>query len=106
MEAWSATHWKETLEKGGLTDVGGIQAILQESMERKECVAAMWRELRRGQLWVEDVRDWLETKPVTNECTHFSCVMDPEVEGGGLVWVRVYEESIDMGSFEGSYDGI
>jgi hypothetical protein len=45
---------------------------------------------------MKDVIEWLETKPLLNGCTHYSCVMDPSVEGGGLVWVKGYQEAVDM----------
>lgn len=39
---------------------------------------------------VEDIQTWMEEYPIFNETTHFSCIMDPSAEGGGLLWVKSY----------------
>ncbi|KAJ6478485.1 hypothetical protein C8R47DRAFT_632925 [Mycena vitilis] len=64
-----------------------------DSIERKQCVSQMRGKAR---LTVRDVARQLEVQPVQNKCTHFSCVMDPAVDGGGLLWVRAYPEPGDM----------
>ncbi|EAU80865.2 hypothetical protein CC1G_03041 [Coprinopsis cinerea okayama7 len=104
MEEWDEGVWRTTVKESGLTDIGGI---MEDSIQRKRCVAGMWKECsgglvtakgsgmsgKEGGVSVEDVKKWLRTYPVRNECTHFSCIMDPAGEGGGLVWAETYDES-------------
>jgi hypothetical protein len=98
MEDWSSDRWKTMLKKEGWPEVGGIREILEDSVERKELVAKFRRDdMKRRNLCVQDVKRWLTTKPILNEMTHFSCIMDPELEGGGLVWVRAYEDAYSDG---------
>ncbi|KAJ6485781.1 beta subunit of N-acylethanolamine-hydrolyzing acid amidase-domain-containing protein [Mycena sanguinolenta] len=77
--------------------------LLDDSIERKQCVSQMWARKKGKGLKVKDVVYQLQLQPVQNECTHFSCVMDPAIEGGGLLWVRSYEEPVEMENF-GSED--
>ncbi|KAF8196870.1 beta subunit of N-acylethanolamine-hydrolyzing acid amidase-domain-containing protein [Mycena galopus ATCC 62051] len=84
---WRALLKQESQEHDGLLD---------DSIERKQCVSQIWAKKRKGGLKVKDVAHQLEMQPVQNECTHFSCVMDPSVDGGGLLWVRSYEEPVEM----------
>lgn len=105
MEGWTPEQWRAMLHKEGLAEdgVGGlVRGVLEDSIERKACVAEMC-ERRDGDGGVTmptamTVTELLEKRPVLNESTHFSCVMDPAAEGGGLVWVRAYEERVDMDS--------
>jgi hypothetical protein len=102
MESWSHDRWVEVLKNEGLPSVGGVRDILEESVERKERVAKMWRSATcagdddvptnpDAVVRVQDVKKWLTTEPIVNEMTHFSCIMDPAEDGGGLLWVRAYD---------------
>lgn len=96
METWTTTHWETALKKGKIPEIGGVRAILDDSVERKECLTNMWKDCRGSRQYLKNVQTWLETQPVTNECTHFSCIMDPSVDGGGLLWVRMHDEAVQM----------
>ncbi|KAJ7355713.1 beta subunit of N-acylethanolamine-hydrolyzing acid amidase-domain-containing protein [Mycena albidolilacea] len=103
MEALDPDGWRDFVAQEVRP---GIErdVLLDDSLERKECVSRMWVGANQGSkgkgkkrgLKVADVARQLEVQPVQNECTHFSCVMDPAVEGGGLIWVRSYEEAVEM----------
>ncbi|KAF2096129.1 hypothetical protein NA57DRAFT_14112, partial [Rhizodiscina lignyota] len=93
----SSPHTQETAV---LTD---LQDLLDESIDRKQCMEARWKKAVRrfGKkhpgttdedvfVGIEDVVRWVRRWPVTNECTHFACVMDP-VEGE-ILWVRRWME--------------
>jgi len=92
MEAWSPEYWQEMLAKDRLLEVAGARGIVEESVERKECLCNMWESKGGEPVSVDDLKLWLRKRPVRNELTHFSCIMDPSVDGGGLVWV----ESCDL----------
>ena len=109
MESWGDVRWAEVLKKEGLTFVSGIKEIMEESVERKEFVERMWRADSRARpssdgddqecgivSRIEDVKKWLMTEPIVNELTHYSCIMDPSVDGGGIIWVRAHD--IDDGN--------
>ncbi|KAF7309515.1 NAAA-beta domain-containing protein [Mycena indigotica] len=99
IEALSPDAWRSMLDKDGRPGVHGNDMLLRDSIERKECVMQVWHQRsqrQRARLTVQDVVGQLETQPVQNESTHFSCVMDPSIQGGGLLWVRVYPEPIEM----------
>ncbi|KAJ6478481.1 beta subunit of N-acylethanolamine-hydrolyzing acid amidase-domain-containing protein [Mycena vitilis] len=83
IEQLEPDEWRALLASEGPP---GRDAIVDDSIERKQCVSQM-----RGK-----ARLTLEVQPVQNECTHFSCVMDPAVDGGGLLWVRAYPEPVEM----------
>ncbi|KAJ7708754.1 beta subunit of N-acylethanolamine-hydrolyzing acid amidase-domain-containing protein [Mycena rosella] len=83
--------WRALLQKKGV----GPDAIVDDSIERKQCVSQIWAQ-KGARLKVEDVARQMEVRPVLNECTHFSCIMDPSVDGGGLLWVRAYDEPVEM----------
>jgi len=93
MEAWTPERWREFVntEMGTGLDGGGVKAMMEESIDRKECMCKLWREKGRRRVTLADVKSWLRTYPVRNECTHFSCIMDPSVQGGGLLWVETCE---------------
>jgi len=88
MEQWSPERWREMLAKDRLLESAGARGIVEESMERKECLCQMWRTKGVEPVSVDDLKLWLQKDPVRNEYTHFSCIMDPSVQGGGLVWVE------------------
>ncbi|KAJ7460731.1 beta subunit of N-acylethanolamine-hydrolyzing acid amidase-domain-containing protein [Mycena latifolia] len=92
MEQLEPEGWRALLRQA---HVPGGDAIVDDSIERKQCVSQIWARNGAG-LTVQDVARQMEVRPVLNECTHFSCVMDPAVAGGGLLWVMAYEERIDM----------
>ncbi|KAJ6581095.1 beta subunit of N-acylethanolamine-hydrolyzing acid amidase-domain-containing protein [Mycena capillaripes] len=93
MEQLSPDGWRALLERVGQQH----DMIVEDSIERKQCVSQIWAK-KGARLKVEDVARQLEMKPVQNECTHFSCIMDPAVDGGGLLWVRAYDRPVDMDS--------
>jgi hypothetical protein len=91
MEQLTPDGWRALLEREG----PGHDAIVDDSIERKQCVSQIWAK-KGARLKVKDVARQLEVQPVQNECTHFSCVMDPAVDGGGLLWVRSYAAPVEM----------
>jgi hypothetical protein len=97
MERWSGNKWRAMLARVGLSEFGSVRAILEDSMERKACVSKMWAAKGGAGLDVVAVTKQMKTSPVLNETTHFSCVMDPAVTGGGLVWVEAYGSKPDDG---------
>lgn len=70
-------------------DGGVVNDIVEDSVERKDVLVRLLRTSAAGRT-MGDVKTWLEQEPVRNESTHFSCIMDPSVEGGGLAWVQRY----------------
>jgi hypothetical protein len=99
IEEWGADRWTEMLDKAGVP----VDDTLRDSIERKQCVSEMWTD-RRRKLKVKNVMEQLEVQPVLNEMTHFSCIMDPAVEGGGLVWVKTYPEPVRDQCSDGDSD--
>lgn len=69
-----------------------VADFLTDSMTRKSCIHRLWEGLGLGERRIVEVKKSLETRPLLNETTHFSCIMDPSSEGGGLVWVQAYRE--------------
>jgi len=92
METWSHEYWQEMLAKQHFLEVSGAREIVDESVDRKECICELWKSKGDEPVTVDDIKVWLRKYPIRNELTHFSCIMDPSVRGGGLVWV----ESCDM----------
>ena len=91
MEAWSHEYWQEMLAKERFLEVSGARGIVEESVDRKECICELWKLKGVEPVTVGDIKLWLRKHPIRNELTHFSCIMDPSVEGGGLVWVESCE---------------
>jgi len=87
-EEWTPEYWREMLAKERALVSSGARGIVEESMERKECLCQLWRMKGLDPVSVDDLKLWLRKHPVRNELTHFSCVMDPSAQGGGLVWVE------------------
>ena len=56
-----------------------------------ECLCKLWQLKGVDPVTVGDVKLWLRKHPIRNELAHFSCIMDPSVEGGGLVWVGLVD---------------
>ena len=98
MESWSHEYWQEMLAKERFLEVSGARGIVEESVERKECLCKLWQLKGVDPVTIDDLKLWLRKQPIRNELTHFSCIMDPSVEGGGLVWV----ETCDLGKSCGS----
>lgn len=88
MESWSPEYWQEMLAKERALEVSGARGIVEESVGRKKCLCELWQLKGIEPVSVDDLKLWLRKDPVRNETTHFSCIMDPSVEGGGLVWVE------------------
>jgi len=88
MEAWTPEYWQKMLAKERFLEISGAQGIVEESVDRKECLCKLWRSKGVEPVSLDDLKVWLRTHPVRNELTHFSCIMDPSVKGGGLVWVE------------------
>ena len=68
-------------------------ATAQNSTERHD-VLIDGHELEEGvSLTKSELRRWLAAWPTTNECTHFSAILDPTE--GTVVWTRQYLEPIE-----------
>ena len=91
MEAWSHEYWQEMLAKERFLEVSGARGIVEESVDRKECLCKLRQLKGVDPVTVGDVKLWLRKHPIRNELAHFSCIMDPSVEGGGLVWVGLVD---------------
>jgi len=97
MEGWDPDRWQnfvKTEMTPGL-DSGGVKEMMGESIERKECMCTLWREKGNRNASIEDLKTWLRMYPVRNECTHFSCLMDPAASGGGLLWVEACDVDVE-----------
>jgi hypothetical protein len=89
----------------------GMEALVEESEERREHVVRKWEgarrrwERKRGkkrgsldtvkevqverakvEIREETLKGWVKGYPVTNECTHFGCIMDPS--SGTIRWIE------------------
>lgn len=108
VESWSQDKWQELLEedmKSTSIDQLGISGILKDSIERRTCVEQFWgadstsnvvssgkKSRSKPHVEIADIQYWMQTYPIRNEATHFSCIMDPSATGGGVVWVKSYLE--------------
>ncbi|TEB36775.1 hypothetical protein FA13DRAFT_1787132 [Coprinellus micaceus] len=92
-EAWSPARWARAWKRRKIGDVGGADKIMGDSMERKRCLVACFDDVEQAgrKVTLENIKRWLRTRPVRNETTHFSCIMDPSALGGGMVWVEACE---------------
>lgn len=91
----------------------GMELMLEESQDRMDGIAHRWRSVVRRQAaktsgppWTEGDLDtgvgvteatvvrWIEEWPVSNECTHFACLMDP-ARDGRIRWLRAWWEPRD-----------
>lgn len=66
--------------------------IMKDSMARKECIENLWRDNGGEKASIEDLKTWLRTSPIRNGDTHFACIMDPSMQGGGLIWLETYSD--------------
>ena len=77
--------------------------LIAESAERKKCMRQKWEDaVRRHRkdrskevsavcaVTEQDVIRWMNDWPITNECTHFSCIMDPT--NGTVRWCKIWLE--------------
>jgi hypothetical protein len=94
---------------------GAMDGLLEDSCERKQCLVDMWTERQQRGIYegatLEQVKRWLRTYPVRNECTHFSCIMDPSRPGGGLRWVETFDgivnqEAEDNDDMDDAFSGL
>ncbi|MCJ1360165.1 MAG: hypothetical protein MMC33_010168 [Icmadophila ericetorum] len=104
----------ETLKKTGMDD------LVKYSITRKKCVVGLWtqatspkelsasrrREAARSDIEIAGTNNnseppsvsmstlerWMDSEAITNEETHFACVMDPKV--GRVVWIKRYVEPV------------
>ena len=96
MEDWNEEEWSAFLKSQVRTD-NAVRDLVADSVERKNCMCSLWeKRSATRQLTIVDIVGWLQRKPLLNECTHYSCVMDPGLPGGGLLWVMTYDEPVDM----------
>lgn len=102
-EDWKPEDYKEFALR---TDALGMALeLLEDSQHRKACINRLYehtsrpvpKKLRRrgrrkgeGGISLSNVVTWCQTWPITNECTHFSCVMDPKE--GDISWVKYHPE--------------
>jgi hypothetical protein len=77
----------------------GLETLLEESVERMNCVERKWAALKRRKrrtnraeqqdlelaIKEETLKGWVKAYPVMNECTHFGCIMDPRT--GTIRWL-------------------
>ncbi|KAF1847851.1 uncharacterized protein K460DRAFT_277487 [Cucurbitaria berberidis CBS 394.84] len=91
----------------------GMQDLIDESIHRKACLVQKWEahQQRQKRIFVRDdvhpdarrmgeatavgirvqkLKKWMLEYPVSNEETHFVCIMDPDE--GVVKWVRCFEE--------------
>ena len=94
----------------------GMDAFLEESEERRDCMQKKWNALVRRQekrrkekgekegvdtgltvVKEKTLRGWVSAYPIMNECSHFGCIMDPKT--GIIRWMErgVLEDSDDEG---------
>ena len=86
----------------------GMKEIVEESISRKSIIVQQWEKSlgkqkrtpssrlrkRRQVLGVENITEWIDLYPITNEETHFAAIMDPKA--GKVVWVERYIEARDI----------
>lgn len=100
MESWTPERWHHAVEADGHANtLGETRDLVDDSIERKQCMCDLWdgkgSKRTRAATTVRDVKKWLRTYPIRNECTHFCCILDPSERGGGLLWVETYDSEVD-----------
>ncbi|KAF3928270.1 hypothetical protein AA313_de0208373 [Arthrobotrys entomopaga] len=111
MDDWKSedyfTYAKTLAKHENATTAAGIsEELLEDSQVRKNCIRLLYtgaqnatrvrRSTRRrteGGIGLEKVVSWCETFPITNECTHFSCIMDPKE--GEISWLKYHIEPVE-----------
>lgn len=95
MEEWDEDAFRVLAARSGGV---GMEELVADSRMRKQLVVDAWRSHSRrssrgggGTVRLRDVVKWLQIPEVTNECTHYSCVMDPAA--GTVVWSRWWKVS-------------
>lgn len=91
---------------GKTAQVAGMQELIDESIDRKKCIQHEWQShidrskrrnpgLSNDQLAVTEKKlvKMIQRWPITNECTHFACIMDPTE--GEILWCRRWMEPIE-----------
>ncbi|KAL9118151.1 MAG: hypothetical protein Q9187_005306 [Circinaria calcarea] len=88
--------------------VVGMEDLIEESFDRRKCISELWagvavrqrampagRDGASNKLAInsETLKKWMDIYPITNEETHFVCVMDPKA--GKILWVKHYLEPIE-----------
>ena len=83
------------------SDFAGMQSLLQDSENRRDCVYKKWNSLVKRQerkmiknrregasvaVREKTLRGWMKGFPTMNECTHFGCIMDPAL--GTIRWIE------------------
>ncbi|OCK75901.1 hypothetical protein K432DRAFT_307562 [Lepidopterella palustris CBS 459.81] len=82
----------------------GMQDLVDESMDRKACISKKWKSVSRKYMrshpegtiddvyiTKENLMDWVEDYPITNEETHFAAILDPKT--GDVTWIRRWENT-------------
>ncbi|KAK6342931.1 hypothetical protein TWF718_008309 [Orbilia javanica] len=107
-EAWKPEDYKKFALRNDA--VGMDLDLLEDSQHRKGCISRLYenssrpvpkasrkraRRKAKGGIGIDNVVSWCQTWPITNECTHFSCVMDPKE--GEISWVKYHPEPPESG---------
>jgi hypothetical protein len=92
----------------------GMEAFLEESEDRHNCIQEKWNKLVQRQerqrrkmgegkegdsvrtmVTEKTLQRWVNSYPIMNECSHFGCIMDPA--SGTIRWLErgVPEEDVD-----------
>ncbi|KAF3077450.1 Acid ceramidase [Trichoderma lentiforme] len=87
----------------------GMETLVEESEERKDCILSKWtalakrqqREFKRGKgrespaIFEQTLQKWVKAYPIMNECTHFGCILDPGT--GTIRWLERGVEDLEDG---------
>ena len=82
----------------------GMMTLVEESTDRKNCIVKLYNHATRkgstrgsqrrhgfkSSIQQSTVAGWVDTYPITNEETHFSCLMDPKA--GKFLCIKCYPE--------------
>ncbi|KAL6805802.1 beta subunit of N-acylethanolamine-hydrolyzing acid amidase domain-containing protein [Trichoderma sp. SZMC 28012] len=85
----------------------GMETLVEESEERKDCILSKWtalakrqqREFKRGKgrespaIFEQTLQKWVKAYPIMNECTHFGCILDPGT--GTIRWLERGVEDLE-----------
>jgi len=70
-----------------------MEALIEESKERRDCIQKKWNKysMRHADgtmlaITEETLRKWVKAYPIMNECTHFTCILDPKT--GQIRWLE------------------
>lgn len=87
--------------------VTGMNELVEDSQHRTQCIESKWKEaeakFRRRRTYANkeeaeaamsltesQLINWVEARPITNECTHYATIMDPLV--GDFVYLKRYHQ--------------